>query len=496
MNPAPFSIVMLPFLKTSAPTWIGRYLFRSTTDLEDVPDDRAQAVREVAAMLYAQNDEHPASSCFALVEAIDLDRPGLSLQGLGRLRAVIAYVYGSPTGLHEGVFLRPEDASLVYFTPGRFTVHLISRDPAAAAARNPALTPDARGEVAGYSGHFNLHSPFWVVPGSRLYPPTPHVVQNLSQDLNFDFGQRYADQPFHDLLLRLLGSPETPTSTRFLTAIDWYNAANEISAPPDRALLNLAVAFETLLKLPQDEKTGRLVDSISLLLGRTERLDDWAQQFYRARSRIAHEGRAGDLAYYPGAGAKSPGSEVFGSLMLYGRRIFRLCFATLLVGADLAEGANLRDHFVSNKERFEAIRRALDDDTLGAKGRLAAIKKDVEALAHFRFVAAAPVSTELMLSTTRLAAGLLVDTCEIVDAPLADALAAMAGAQAKGETLAALEPLHQLHRQFEGRPLAAPDSAERIVHDLQERVWGELYVRYFQLQKTSRAKDRNPEASV
>jgi hypothetical protein len=40
----------------------------------------------------------------------------------------------------------------------------------------------------------------------------------------------------------------------------------------DRALLNLAVAFEALLKLPDSSKTERLVDAISLLLGRTERL--------------------------------------------------------------------------------------------------------------------------------------------------------------------------------------------------------------------------------
>ena len=67
---------------------------------------------------------------------------------------------------------------------------------------------------------------------------------------------------------------------------------------PDRALLNLAVAFEALLRLPDSSKTERLVDAITLLLGRTERLDDWAQQFYAARSRVAHEGKVGNRYYY------------------------------------------------------------------------------------------------------------------------------------------------------------------------------------------------------
>jgi hypothetical protein len=60
----------------------------------------------------------------------------------------------------------------------------------------------------------------------------------------------------------------------------------------------LAVAFETLLRLPEFSKTDRLVDAISLLLGRTERLDEWAEQFYAARSQVVHEGEVRDEYFY------------------------------------------------------------------------------------------------------------------------------------------------------------------------------------------------------
>jgi hypothetical protein len=88
----------------------------------------------------------------------------------------------------------------------------------------------------------------------------------------------------------------------------------------------LAIAFETLLRLPEFSKTDRLVDAISLLLGRTGRLDDWAEQFYAARSQVAHEGQVRDRYFYAPGGNKRSASGVFGSLMLYGRQIFQLAW--------------------------------------------------------------------------------------------------------------------------------------------------------------------------
>ena len=128
-------------------------------------------------------------------------------------------------------------------------------------------------------------------------------------------------------------------------------------------MLNLAVAFETLLRLPESSKKDRLVDAISLLLGRTDRLDDWANQFYAARSRIAHEGQLSDSYFYaPGAG-KPRQADIFGSLMLFGRMIFQLCVGTLLVGIDLAERAQLQEKFITNCERYKKICELLADET-------------------------------------------------------------------------------------------------------------------------------------
>ncbi len=75
--------------------------------------------------------------------------------------------------------------------------------------------------------------------------------------------------------------------------------------------LEVHSAFETLLRLPEAAKTDRLVDAISLLLGRTDRLSDWAEQFYAARSQVAHEGTVRDWYFYaPTAGKKASDSTV------------------------------------------------------------------------------------------------------------------------------------------------------------------------------------------
>lgn len=58
------------------------------------------------------------------------------------------------------------------------------------------------------------------------------------------------------------------------------------------------MAFEALLRLANSSKAERLKDAIALLLGRTERLDEWADQFYAARSRVAHEGPVQDPYFY------------------------------------------------------------------------------------------------------------------------------------------------------------------------------------------------------
>jgi hypothetical protein len=142
----------------------------------------------------------------------------------------------------------------------------------------------------GYDGMLNFIEHFWVVKGSRVYPPVPHITLNISQDLAADCGEFLQGGTGYELA-RLLTDDARHIGERLFTALRWYNATNRAEASESEALVNLAIAFESLLDLPTGEKTDRFVDSVSLLLGRVPRLKDWVRQFYDARSRVAHEGK-------------------------------------------------------------------------------------------------------------------------------------------------------------------------------------------------------------
>lgn len=192
------------------------------------------------------------------------------------------YLYGTPHDQFGDAFLGYECATLLVFTPDRVSRFLVESehhtilDEPISISWNNDLAP-------GYGGLRNFTEPFWVVKGSRVYPPVPHITLNISQDLAAN-----CDEFFHGgagyELARLLTDDARQIGERLFTALNWYNATNRSEVRESEALVNLAIAFESLLNLPTLEKTDRFVDSVSLLLGRVPRLNDWVRQFYDARS--------------------------------------------------------------------------------------------------------------------------------------------------------------------------------------------------------------------
>jgi hypothetical protein len=485
-----FSIAVFPFLKTSGPVQIGEYTFRSTTDVAGLPIEQAKAVVEVAQMLFVQGDLRVKSASYAIIPYIDLKIPGAELNPLIHLRAVVAYMHASPHDVFETIFLAPEEVSLVIFSPGPVSVFLV-RPERHTESVSPVAgpEPDGRHELTGYAGLYNFRHHFWTEPGSRLYGPKPHLTLNIQQDLCIDIECRVQARPDYHLLLELLKRPITPTAVRIYSALHWFNSANEDGVDPDRALLNLAVAFEALLRLPDSSKTERLVDAITLLLGRTERLDDWAQQFYQARSRVAHEGKAGDRYYYVQQNSKQKlASGLFGSLILYGRQIFQLCLGTLLIGADLAERADLQEKLVTNNERFEKICQSLEVDSRTPSERLAIIEPTIRALERYQFVPSGEASKATMIGAVRRAASTLLmarlSTQEIIDA-----LARIAATKRGDGELAELAAIEELHATLKKYELTSLIAEERIVHDLVEIAWMSLFQYYYWL-KSGQEKSR------
>lgn len=485
-----FGIAIFPFLKTSRRIRLGPVEFRSTEDISDLSDAERTAVIDIRNMLFLKDDLKIASATYALIEVADLDQRDAQNALLEDIRAVVAYAYSAPHSLFGNVFLHPEDISMVTLSPGEVSVYLVYPDhhvvpTEESLQRRPVA--DKRGMVPGYVGMYNFVEPMWVSSGSRIYPPRPQAVLNIQQDVASDFESARLHGGGTAQLLRMLDRPTHSSRDRVFTALRWYNYANESLAGPDRELLSLAVAFEALFNLPENAKSDRLADAISLILGRTERIYEWATQFYAARSQVAHEGVARETFFRPSASKRDAADERFGTLMSSGRKIFQLCLATLLTGVAHADEAGLSEVLVSNTERYTRLCTVLQQMELDPAKSLDAVAPVVRQIERHRYVNASPVGIDLMLGALRLACKALVD-CSFDQTP--DFLQALSLCAAPGPKASHFDRLDALFKLTEEMKAVSADQLrdeQRTVHLLAEEVWNVTFTTYFAMKRAAEA---------
>jgi len=446
----------------------------------DLGPEETGHVKAIAEMLFLKDDLKIRSASYALIPFIDLDNRKSGCQALEQLQALVAYCYSAPHPIFGDTFLSYEHASLAIFSPGKVSVYVARpKHHVVQLGEHKALAADKWGFVQGYHGLYNFKHDFWVVDGSRIYPPVPDIGLNISQDLAADFGQFFPGWTHYQSLLGLIGRSASATAERILRAIMWFNDANSLASDEQHSILNLAVAFETLVGLPDGEKTTeRLTDAISLLLGRLPRLDIWARQFYQARCEIAHRGRADNVEFIVGHPKRSTDVASYRPLLSYGRQAFQLCVTTLLVGAELAIRAGLEEKLVTNQERFKQVCETLSDETVPAPERLQNILSKVNAIDRYQFVGETGLSIETMLGAMKLAAKTLLASGWDLDSALRASLENInkAGRSYDNyEVLSALRDFHELTPAVvpSGNP---PKTAALTLIDL---VWRLTFMHYY-----------------
>lgn len=487
-------IAVFPFLKTSGPTTLGSLTFRSTDDVTELTEEDSAHVREIAEMLYLKDDLRILSASYAILPAIDLDAAGQCLSEVEHVQAIIAYCYSAPHPIFGEPFLSFEHASLAIFSPEPVSIFLVSpehhvRQPPSSST----LTPDQWHRVTGYYGRYNLRQPFWVAKGSRLYPPVPSITLNISQDLSHDLSSLFGESSPHNLLPGLLRQPMTPTAKRVMTALIWYNRANSQTNDDDTQIIHLAVGFEALLALPKGATTDRFKDAVSLLLGRIPRLDLWAEQFYDARSEIAHEGRAQQIRFVPQQAKHRADGPFYRSLLDDGRHIFQLCVGTLLFGAYLGARAGLHDKLETNQERFEFICKTLNDKSLTIADKFAGIADTVGLIDRYRFTAETGLLIETMMGAVQGAAKCLVSCDDSLELPFKDRVEDLASAPRSHDWYEALGALKGLSDE-KTTVREDPRSPLAITRLLAAVVWHYVFMHYFWLREQRSKISRKGEA--
>jgi hypothetical protein len=213
------AFAVFPFLKTSEPIGLGSFVFRSTEDTTGLSDDDSAHLKEIADMLFLQDDLRIRWATYAILPTLNLDNDEPCLKELEHIQSIVAFCYSHPHPTLGHPFLAFEHASLAIFSPEPVSIFLVRPEhhvtQVGAATK---LSQDEWDRVSGYQGRYNFRHPFWVVRNSRLYPPVPHMVLNHSQTLASDLVQ-FFDSPRYNLLPALLRKPETEAGQRVLTAV-------------------------------------------------------------------------------------------------------------------------------------------------------------------------------------------------------------------------------------------------------------------------------------
>lgn len=476
-----FSIAIFPYLKTSDPVRIGPYLFRSTEDLDDLSEAEATAVAEITSMLYAQNNLRVRSASYAVISQVHVRGLFQVPDLLKRVHSLVAYLYGTPHEQFGDPFLRFESATLLVLTPGRVSRFLVEPEHHTILESPLEVEWDKHQDAPGYDGLLNFEEHFWVVKGARIYPPVPHITLNMSQDLAADYTQ-FFEHASGRQLDRLLSNDQRHIGERIFTALKWYNAANRAGASEGEALISLAIAFESLLDLPSGEKTDRFVDSVSLLLGRVPRLNEWVRQFYDARSRVAHEGRLSKGRFMIPRPGKHSENLIYHPLLVFGREIFRLCVGAITHGAYLAESRDIAAKLKTNGERFEELCRVLDAGPISDAKRAIEIRRLVNEINRYRFVGESGLSIALIVGAVQRAVKGLIDLQLALTRLELDKLSHFAAVNTKDE-LSALEALNRLHERPSLLQSTEISEPELTVWHLVDIAWSYTFQTYFRLKR-------------
>ena len=355
---------------------------------------------------------------------------------------------------------------------------------------------DSRDEIDGYEGRLNNKSFFWVTKGSRIYPTAVNLWLNISQDLYVDFSIRGSKSSRYKPVVEYFSGRKENDSLgeRILTALTWYNRSLTIDIDEDVALVDLAIAFESLLGLESAEKvTERFKEAVSLLIGDVPRLDSWLTQFYKARSQIVHEGRSTRLLFIATDDPKKSGDNPeleYRSLTSYGRQVFQVCVTTILTGAQIAEELKLASLLVTNQQRLERICQVLNKVDGTPAERIKATSQDVRDIATYRFVAEKGLKVEQLIGTARLMLQQYILSIPDERHDLLERITQFTKADTR-DHYAALSLLRDIQDGFQLGDKSqeyAPIDLRPVVVTLIDSIWDYIFLYYYQLASSEKQK--------
>jgi hypothetical protein len=387
MPKTPFDLIaFFPYARTRGRCRIRGIEFRDIDDLDGLEQPVRSHAQTLGGMFYTCQGGRIAKPMFAAIAIPDGKSLAVAHRALIEAQLLITYIYGAPHSsptATDDIFLSSECSTLFTFTPDRIVSSLarLTKSDAESGriAAGDAESLPSSDFIEGYEGLRNQVVPLWVAEGSRIYPELPNICLNYSQYLDAHLEQFLSaakNWPFRYVFGR--NDLSHDNQERVFSSLLWYSRSCRTSADPTERLLILAIALETLLALAKGERlTERFKEAVVTLVGPVPRLDEWLSQFYAARSTTVHKGSPGQLFFKTNpVHATLPHR----ALIVYGRRVFRICMTAVLTGALLTEESQIASLLIHNNERLDEICKLLATADKSALDRLLAVEQQVEEL--------------------------------------------------------------------------------------------------------------------
>ena len=442
MIPERAVFAFFPYLITQERLSIRGIEFRSNQDIADLPADVQEHLTTLSQMFFLEDGvriEQMICAYFELPKGKEEQED--ARRRLHEARLLVGYLYSDPHP-SGGVFLPFEDSTLYVFRlgdmpykPGMVVTSLVWQGPHHGQRVKQVETREIPSTdlTPGYAGTRNETIQLWVAKGSRLYPELAHVTLNYSQELSVNL-HTFLSHPYHWAPNYLYFPPHDyppDLRSRVFVSLDWYMRSCRASLDGAEALVHLAVALESLLRVRSGEGlTERFKDAVLLLLGPVPRLELWLDQFYTARSKAVHEGVPTDLMFYPFdkellKKKRKEGEAIIPhrSLLAYGRQIFRLCMASVLAGATQVRMRGLDAALVPNADRIEAICKRLNENAPPDK-RLLSVNQEVYELRDQTYDLVDPdvVAVKSIVGAVILALQAYKEACPTITKPVEEAI--------------------------------------------------------------------------
>jgi hypothetical protein len=313
---------------------------------------------------------------------------------------------------------------------------------------------------------------------------------NINQNLSSDFDYPLSQSKRYGPVINYFASKDDDDNLRkrILTALNWYNRSIAQDVAESVALVNLAIAFESLLNLEEGQRvTERFKEAVGLLVVDVPRIDSWLTQFYVARSQIVHKGYATSLMFVATDDPKKPFERPeleYRSLVSYGRQVFQVCMATILTGAQLAKELKLSSLLVTNQQRLERICKILYKGNGTPAERIQATGQDIYDMETYRYVAEKGLTVDQLIGTAKLMINQYLDSKPDEPSHQIERMAKLIKIETK-DSFIALSLLKAIQEDFKSYGIARgslPIAPHVIVASLIDTVWHYTFMHYFYLE--------------